>query len=98
MLSSIRPVSPPGLGPIQLVGQPFTLSQHANALRTAPPERGQDTAAVLIELGYLSNPGDAGQMQTEAWRAKVAAAIATAVDRQFMTAADLGPPTIRSTQ
>jgi N-acetylmuramoyl-L-alanine amidase len=57
-----------------------------------------DVPAVLIELGYLSNPGDAGQMQTEAWRAKVAAAIATAVDRQFMTAADLGPPTIRSTQ
>jgi crotonobetainyl-CoA:carnitine CoA-transferase CaiB-like acyl-CoA transferase len=51
LLSSIRPVSPPGLGPIQLVGQPFTLSQHANALRTAPPERGQDTAAVPIELG-----------------------------------------------
>jgi len=57
-----------------------------------------DVPSVLIELGYLSNPGDASQMQREAWRAKVANAIAAAVDRQFMTAAEAAPPTARSSQ
>jgi N-acetylmuramoyl-L-alanine amidase len=42
-----------------------------------------DVPAVLIELGYLSNAGDAGQMNTDAWRTRVADAIADAVDQQF---------------
>jgi len=42
-----------------------------------------DVPAVLIELGYLSNAADAGQMNTDSWRAKVAGAIADAVDAQF---------------
>jgi crotonobetainyl-CoA:carnitine CoA-transferase CaiB-like acyl-CoA transferase len=50
-LHMAQTVQHPVLGPIQLVGQPFTLSRHANALRTASPERGQDTEAVLTELG-----------------------------------------------
>ncbi len=33
--------------------------------------------------GYLSNSGDAGQMNTDAWRSRVAGAIANAVDAQF---------------
>ena len=45
-----------------------------------------DVPAVLIELGYLSNSGDAGQMNTDSWRAKVAGAIADAVDSQFAPA------------
>jgi len=49
-----------------------------------------DVPAVLIELGYLSNHADAAQMNTEAWRAKVAQAIANAVDRHF--AAGPGTP------
>ncbi len=48
------------------------------AVLTAP-----DVPAVLIELGYLSNAEDAQQMKTEAWRARVAGAIADAVDAQF---------------
>jgi N-acetylmuramoyl-L-alanine amidase len=44
-----------------------------------------DVPAVLIELGYLSNNSDAGQMNTAAWRAKVAAAIARAVDANFQS-------------
>lgn len=48
------------------------------AVLTAP-----DVPAVLIELGYLSNAEDARQMKTEAWRARVAGAIADAVDAQF---------------
>jgi N-acetylmuramoyl-L-alanine amidase len=42
-----------------------------------------DVPAVLIELGYLSNSGDAAQMNTDSWRAKVSSAIADAVDAQF---------------
>jgi N-acetylmuramoyl-L-alanine amidase len=46
-----------------------------------------DVPAVLIELGYLSNPHDDLQMQTSAWRDRVADAIAEAVDRQFVAPA-----------
>ncbi|MFO1247898.1 MAG: N-acetylmuramoyl-L-alanine amidase [Alphaproteobacteria bacterium] len=42
-----------------------------------------DVPAVLIELGYLSNTGDARQMNTDSWRTKVAGAIADAVDAHF---------------
>jgi len=42
-----------------------------------------DVPAVLIELGYLSNESDAAQMNTPAWRERVAQAIAKAVDRNF---------------
>ena len=47
-----------------------------------------DVPAVLIELGYLSNRQDAAQMNTEAWRARVAEAIADSVDRQFAPRAE----------
>jgi N-acetylmuramoyl-L-alanine amidase len=47
-----------------------------------------DVPAVLIELGYLSNREDAAQMNTEAWRARVAEAIADSVDRQFAPRAE----------
>jgi N-acetylmuramoyl-L-alanine amidase len=42
-----------------------------------------DLPAVLVELGYLSNGRDCGQMRDGAWRNAVARAIAAAVDRQF---------------
>lgn len=42
-----------------------------------------DVPAVLIELGYLSNESDARQMSTQAWRERVAGAVARAVDRNF---------------
>jgi N-acetylmuramoyl-L-alanine amidase len=42
-----------------------------------------DVPTVLIELGYLSNRSDAAQMNTEAWRSRVAQAIGNAVDRHF---------------
>ncbi|HTT85239.1 MAG TPA: N-acetylmuramoyl-L-alanine amidase [Rhizomicrobium sp.] len=46
-----------------------------------------DVPAVLIELGYLSNPGDCARMANDAWRDRVASAIADAVDRQFRATA-----------
>lgn len=42
-----------------------------------------DVPAVLIELGCLSNREDAAQMNTEAWRTRVASGLATAVARYF---------------
>ena len=50
-LGMAQTVHHPALGDVQLVGQPFTLSGHANQLRTASPERGQHTDAVLTDLG-----------------------------------------------
>jgi N-acetylmuramoyl-L-alanine amidase len=57
-----------------------------------------DVPSVLIELGFLSNPDEARKMQTDGWRARVARAIAAAVDHQFMTAADAGPALAGSAQ
>jgi crotonobetainyl-CoA:carnitine CoA-transferase CaiB-like acyl-CoA transferase len=54
-LGMAQPVAHPELGEIHLVAQPFTLSGHANKLRTATPARGQDTDAVLADLGYDPN-------------------------------------------
>ena len=54
-LGMAQPVHHPELGDIELVGQPFTLSRHSNELRTATPPRGQDTAAVLGELGLTDD-------------------------------------------
>ncbi len=51
-----------------------------------------DVPAVLIELGYLSNRSDAAQMDTEAWRGRVAQAIADAVDRHFAAGSAGTPP------
>ncbi|MDE2182450.1 MAG: N-acetylmuramoyl-L-alanine amidase [Alphaproteobacteria bacterium] len=57
-----------------------------------------DVPAVLIELGYLSNLHDEKQMKSSAWRDRVAASIAAAVDRQFVTTAAAGPEAIQSLQ
>jgi N-acetylmuramoyl-L-alanine amidase len=51
-----------------------------------------DVPAVLIELGYLSNAEDAGQMNTARWRDGVAEAIASAVDRHFAPQTAVDPP------
>jgi N-acetylmuramoyl-L-alanine amidase len=42
-----------------------------------------DVPAVLIELGYLTNPKDENEMTTETWRARVSRAISAAVDAHF---------------
>lgn len=42
-----------------------------------------DVPAVLIELGYLTNPLDEREMGTEAWRTQVAGSIKAAIDRHF---------------
>jgi N-acetylmuramoyl-L-alanine amidase len=45
--------------------------------------KGPDIPAVLIELGYLSNAEDEAAMSTDAWRKRVARAIAHAIDQHF---------------
>jgi len=42
-----------------------------------------DVPSVLLELGYLSNPREAAQLRSPAWRGKVSAALAHAVDSYF---------------
>ena len=42
----------PKLGNIKLVSQPITLSRTPAAITSATPELGQDSAAILSELGY----------------------------------------------
>lgn len=51
--------------------------------------KGPDIPAVLVELGYLSNPQDEAQMATEAWRRRVARALASAIDKHFGNAAPI---------
>ena len=69
------------LGQLQGVTDILSRSPHraaSLAVLVAP-----DVPAVLIELGYLSNESDAARMDTEAWRGRVAQAIAAAVERNF---------------
>jgi crotonobetainyl-CoA:carnitine CoA-transferase CaiB-like acyl-CoA transferase len=51
-LGIAQAVEHPTLGPMELVGQSVTLSRTPSKLRTATPERGEHTDAVLRELGY----------------------------------------------
>ena len=48
------PVSHPTLGNIEVVGQPFALSSTPSHIRSATPERGEHTDAVLLDLGYTA--------------------------------------------
>jgi len=42
-----------------------------------------DIPSVLVELGYMSNPGDVKKLTSKAWRDKVAGALVHSVDRFF---------------
>lgn len=44
-----------------------------------------DMTSVLVELGYLSNPQDAGLLLSDDWRGRSTAAMAGAVERFFAT-------------
>jgi formyl-CoA transferase len=50
------------LGPITLVGQPFTLSRTPSAFVSGAPEYGEHTGAVLAEFGYT--PDDIAKLRT----------------------------------
>lgn len=78
------------LGQLQGVTDILSRSPHraaSLAVLVAP-----DVPAVLIELGYLSNESDATRMDTDAWRGRVAQAIAAAVARNFAAGPGGTPP------
>jgi N-acetylmuramoyl-L-alanine amidase len=60
---------------------------HKNPLKSAGFKvlKAPDVPAVLIELGYVSSKDDLKQLTSEAWRAKTAAAIRSAIDNFFST-------------
>ncbi|HEY2732689.1 MAG TPA: CoA transferase, partial [Polyangiales bacterium] len=47
-----QPVEHPRLGTLRLVAQPFTLASAPSALRSAAPDPGEHSEAILRELGY----------------------------------------------
>jgi formyl-CoA transferase len=51
-LGMAAPVRHPSLGEQQVVNQPVSLSRTPGGVRTASPDKGQDTDAVLAEFGY----------------------------------------------
>ncbi len=54
-----------------------------------------DIPSVLIELGYVSNPGDLKQLTSETWRARAGDALVRAIHTYFTTRvarASSGPP------
>jgi formyl-CoA transferase len=53
-LAIAQDVDSPALGPIKLVGQPFTLSRTPSRLVSSAPEYGEHTDEILTEFGYSS--------------------------------------------
>jgi N-acetylmuramoyl-L-alanine amidase len=70
-----------------------TLLQHSSPHRSAgfAVLKGPDVPAVLVELGYLTNPDDEAEMQTDAWRKGVAGALAAAVSKHFAAETPASP-------
>jgi N-acetylmuramoyl-L-alanine amidase len=53
--------------------------------------RAPDVPSILLELGYLSHDADEDQLKSVAWRSKIAARLAHAVDVYFRTNVASGP-------
>jgi crotonobetainyl-CoA:carnitine CoA-transferase CaiB-like acyl-CoA transferase len=54
-LGIVQSVHSPKLGPINLVGQPFTLSRTPSRLASAAPDFGEHTDQILGELGFSAD-------------------------------------------
>jgi N-acetylmuramoyl-L-alanine amidase len=71
-----------------------TARLHKNPLKSAGFRvlKAPDIPSVLIELGYVSNPGDLKQLVSETWRSRAADALMHAVNSYFTTTvAGAGP-------
>ena len=51
-LKMAHPVTSPKLGPIELIGQAINMSRTPFEMRSATPEQGEHTEAVLKEAGF----------------------------------------------
>ena len=51
-LQVAKPVVHPRLGPVEVVGQPFSLSRTPSEVRSVAPDRGAHNAEILAEAGY----------------------------------------------
>jgi N-acetylmuramoyl-L-alanine amidase len=60
---------------------------HKNPIKSAGFRvlKAPDVPSVLIELGYVSNPGDLKELTSEAWRSRAADAVVQAIDTYFTT-------------
>jgi N-acetylmuramoyl-L-alanine amidase len=60
---------------------------HQDSMRSAGfvVLKAPDIPSVLVELGYLSNPEDAKNLVSDAWRDKTADAMVTAIQAFFAT-------------
>jgi N-acetylmuramoyl-L-alanine amidase len=60
---------------------------HKNPMRSAGFRvlKAPDVPSVLIELGYVSNPGDLKQLVSDQWRSRTSDAVARAVQTYFTT-------------
>jgi N-acetylmuramoyl-L-alanine amidase len=45
--------------------------------------------AILLELGYITNTQDAQQLNSDRWRDKVSASVATAINQYMHTCIDM---------
>jgi N-acetylmuramoyl-L-alanine amidase len=68
---------------VRELGKSIELSREPRRSAAFRVLRQAQTPAVLIELGYMSNPQDQALMTTPAWQKKVAASIADAIDAYF---------------
>jgi len=68
---------------VRELGKSIELSREPRRSAAFRVLRQAQTPAVLIELGYMSNPQDQALMTTPAWQKKVAASIADAIDAFF---------------
>jgi crotonobetainyl-CoA:carnitine CoA-transferase CaiB-like acyl-CoA transferase len=50
----VQEVEHPGVGPVKSLGNPVKLSRTPAVLRKSAPDPGEDTDAILAELGYTS--------------------------------------------
>ena len=53
-LGVAQSVESPALGDINLIGQPFALERTPSSIAVAPPERGEHTDEILLEMGFSS--------------------------------------------
>ncbi|MEO0619810.1 MAG: N-acetylmuramoyl-L-alanine amidase [Pseudomonadota bacterium] len=76
---------------LRQVGRKTRLNRGAHRSAAFVVLKAPDIPSVLIELGFLSNPRDRRRLLSPAWRAKVAAALSSAVGQYFSAKDERAP-------